>query len=127
MVSTEDSGKLTFDAPLGRWQEVIGGWAERTFEQTTDGIIRHLYEETAELYRANLMRPRQDMPPTSATGESTAAAIQQEAADCLILLLALAHHEGFSLVDAVAMKHLVNAGRVWGEKDEDGIVHHIDH
>jgi NTP pyrophosphatase (non-canonical NTP hydrolase) len=96
---------------LDQLQTTIGTWAETTFpDHTIESYIRHLREEVEELdashHEGNLI---------------------EEAADCLILLLSLAHFVGCSLEDAVVVKHGRNTRRHWGPPDEHGVVHHTEH
>jgi hypothetical protein len=81
-----------------------GEWAQRTFpHQTAGGILKHLEEEVREL--GDGFEP-------------------DEAADCLLLLLGLAHLRGFNLWEAAVAKHYTNRARTWGEPDGNGVVHH---
>lgn len=87
-------------------QRMIGQWSVSTFgaEVPYAAIIAHLRKEVKEL--ANSQEP-------------------EEAADCLILLLALAHRMGFSLEFEALRKHHVNMMRKWEPTDE-GFWRHVE-
>ncbi len=81
---------------LDRLQLAVGTWVAESFPgATAASIIAHLREEVGELHDA----------PESLRAE--------EAADCLLLLLTLAHHERFSLMEAAEAKHRINLTRTW--------------
>jgi 5-methylcytosine-specific restriction endonuclease McrA len=110
------------------FQKMVGEWADETFPKATPNtIFVHLVREVVELGR--------DLGITDA-GSLKAfhlgmrkghypATVSENAADCLLLLLHLAHKHGFSLYEAAGVKNAVNAGRVWGEPDELGVVEHV--
>lgn len=109
----------TKDAPwpigMDRFQQEVGEWANQTFTQATDhSIIVHLAREVKEL-RAYLTTEQ------AVTVESIAL----EAADCLLLLMHLAHRCDFSLIDAATLKHSINRHRQWGQADAEGVVEHV--
>jgi hypothetical protein len=87
---------------LQYWQ---GSWAQATFPMQTNGsILEHLRREVKELQDS-------DDP--------------QEAADCLLLLLAYAHRNGFDLFSEAVKKFHINQERQWGEPDAHGVVEHV--
>lgn len=101
---------------LDKLQRGVGEWGKRTFPQSHAGsIVKHLTEEVAEL-RAAVER----MPlATDAHAE--------EAADCLLLLLHLAHRSGFSLFDAAVVKFSINRQRTWETDGGDkGYCKHVE-
>ncbi len=100
---------------LNNLQTLIGTWGEETFHHDQYGIMAHLLEEIEELDEA--------VGSPNAPGDVERIAV--EAADCLILLLSLAHHMGFSLERAVHVKHQINKERKWGPPDERGVTHRI--
>lgn len=95
-------------------QRLIGEWGDEAFGTEDQGhaIVDHLIEEVAELDDSLYGRPPWQ--------------VIDEAADCAILLLQLAHRRGFSLRVAVLAKHAVNVKRRWGEPDESGVVRHVE-
>jgi hypothetical protein len=98
-----------------RWQQLVGQWADRTFtESTPRTIVAHLRREVEELVSSEPDRP-------DWSGHDTA----EEAADCYLLLLHLAHRFGFSLYDAATKKHLKNVSRAWGQPDVESVVEHV--
>jgi NTP pyrophosphatase (non-canonical NTP hydrolase) len=94
---------------LDRVQRIVGEWGTKTFPAATnESIVAHLRDEACELL---------------ADGSDLA----EEAADCLLLLLHLAHRNGFSLFDAAGAKFAVNVGRDWQtEPNERGYMSHVD-
>lgn len=92
---------------VDEFQRAVGEWADATFPLSTDQTIRaHLSDEVAEL----------------ADGVMVDAF---EAADCYLLLLHLAHKEGFSLDEVAREKFAINQRRTWGKPDERGVVRHV--
>ncbi len=92
----------------------LNAWAARTFPNaTTDGAVQHLLDEAAEL----------ELSITLGMGRPLMA---EEAADCLILLLRVAHLEGFDLLAAAERKFEELQMRTWGAPDARGVVRHID-
>jgi NTP pyrophosphatase (non-canonical NTP hydrolase) len=95
-------------ARLDRLQIAVGKWAEVTFEASTpDTICNHLAEELIELLgeervKAALHRVTQgnildeDFPPSDNPAE--------ESADILLMLLHLAHKNGYELMEATLKK-----------------------
>jgi len=74
------------------------------------GIINHLGDEFIEL-RENT--------------EKSPSRIPNEAADCFILLLQLAHSLDFDLLEEAKKKMETNRKRKWGKPDMYGIIEHI--
>lgn len=96
-----------------RFQSEVGAWAEQTFPQSTNkSIITHLHREVAELESCEIFGA-----PMSFW--------QDEAADCLLLLLHLAHRQGFDLLAAGVAKFRVNQRREWGAIDAEGVVERV--
>ena len=86
-------------------QKTVGEWGCETFSKATNTtIIAHLKREVNEL--------EDDCDP-------------EEAADCLLLLLHLAHREKFDLLAEAQKKFAINKKRKWGEPDSEGVVEHI--
>ena len=93
-------------------QEIVGRWAESTFPQSTEwSVVCHLRREVDELMDA------------IATGHQPS--VEEETADCLLLLYHLSHKCGFDLHDAGAAKFAQIKTRTWGQSDSDGVVEHI--
>lgn len=94
---------------LSAFQYLVGHWGEKTFGEapSVEGLIRHLEEEAAELKAA-------------ADAEQS-----EEAADCLILLLRIAHEQEFDLLEAAREKLTVLRKRQWHPPDGDGICRHV--
>jgi NTP pyrophosphatase (non-canonical NTP hydrolase) len=94
---------------LSFFQREVGMWADRNFPQSTSqSICDHLIEEATEVDDA-----------VDERAGHTHADIAVEAADCLLLLLHLAHKEGFDLVAATRAKFQRNQQRTW-ESDDHG-------
>ena len=93
--------------------KAVGLWADETFPQSTaESVINHLKREIIELEEA--------------VKNPTSFNIQQEAADCQILLWHLAHKCHFNINEEAADKHRVNKHRKWGKPDAEGVVEHVD-
>jgi len=100
----QDVEKAAFD----RLQAEMGTWCDQTFPNATpETIQRHLKKEVQELWDA----PKAERP--------------EEIADCIMLLLHLAHKDGISARDALRDKFEVCKKRKWGKPDEHGVVEHI--
>jgi NTP pyrophosphatase (non-canonical NTP hydrolase) len=96
---------------MDSFQSEVGRWAERTFAQSTPGsVVAHLRREVEELGAATMLGPFEDE--------------MNEAADCLLLLLHLAHKRRFSLLGAAQRKFEEIQERQWGEPDAEGVVEH---
>lgn len=107
--------ETTMTGQMDRVQHVVGTWADATFPDQTDSrIMDHLGEEVRELYDA--------IDATFAEPD----AVGDGLADCLILLLCLAHRHGISAADAVGEKHARNERRVWRFDPERGYDTHVD-
>jgi NTP pyrophosphatase (non-canonical NTP hydrolase) len=96
---------------MDSFQFEVGVWAEWTFAQSTPGsVVAHLRREVEELGAATMLGPVEDE--------------MAEAADCLLLLLHLAHKRRFSLLGAAQRKFEEVQERQWGETDAEGVVEH---
>lgn len=101
------SGAGEAAADLDWFQRAVGEWADRTFpESSRASITAHLGEEVTELQSVS-------------QGTGWFADAEEEAADCLLLLLHYAHKQGFSLLGAARAKHAINQRRTW-EADHGG-------
>lgn len=102
-------------------QAQVGEWGARTFPQSTPkSILAHLRREVEELNEVFTN------PPSFTSRNANIAALGEEAADCYLLLLHLAHRVGFDLQERAAWKFGVNQGRTWGPVDGDGVSEHLD-
>ena len=100
-------------------QKQVGEWGVATFPNATPtSITAHLQEETDEL--ESLCTPQ---PPE---GMAESSEIAKEAADCLLLLLHVAHREGFSLMDAALAKFAINQGRTWAPTPDGRYSKHVE-
>lgn len=99
-------------------QRDIHRWALETFPHGTDAsIIAHLREELEELSAA--LHVRGTLPRL--------LALQEEIADCVILLMNLASRHGISVEGAVDAKMAVNRQRKWQKtEDERGCFRHVE-
>lgn len=92
-------------------QQQIGEWSATTFPHRTASVFfPGLLREVWELERATI--------------EGEKEYIAEEAADCLIWLMSLAHFHGFDLLEVTKAKHETNLSRKWGEPDADGVCRH---
>jgi NTP pyrophosphatase (non-canonical NTP hydrolase) len=97
---------------MNDFQNRVGMWAESVFTRATPGsIVAHLRREVEELGAATHLGPWEDEV--------------EEAADCLLLLLHLAHKRGYSLLAAATAKFGENQQRRWGQPDAEGVVEHV--
>lgn len=89
-------------------QTEIGCWSGITFPNSSrETILRHLRDEVTELFAA-----QDDELP-------------HEIADCIMLLLHLAHKKGISARDVIREKFEICRKRKWGPPDEHGVVRHV--
>lgn len=90
-------------------QRAVAEWAERTFgHPPLEVILAKADDEFRELQAA-------------ATPEERA----EEAADVVLLLMHLAHRDGFNLMNAVGRKFQIVQERVWAAPDERGVFRHL--
>ena len=106
---------------LHEFQREVGGWADQTFPDSTPySIICHLQEEAHEL-RFVIDTALRNYDTVDESG------LQGEAADCLLLLLHLAHKRGFDLLRVARQKHDLNSGRTWEtDAGEKGYWKHVE-
>jgi len=100
---------------LNDLQRRVGEWGAATFPDANDRTIsRHLLDETLEL-EESIHTDEADVyiDPVS-----------EEAADCLMLLLHLAHRNGFSLFDETEKKLAINQTRTWNTVAPGGYTKH---
>src|SRR4029077_13537606 len=103
-IGRRDLEKETVDA----LQMAIGSWSDTTFPNSCrKTILRHLSDEVKELFAA-----QDDELP-------------HEIADCIMLLLHLAHKQKISARDAIREKFEIVKQRKWGKPDEHGVVRHV--
>ncbi len=101
-------------------QEEVGTWGDMTFPLSTPrSVMAHLADEIVEL--ADEIDAFTDHPD-----EPTRAALAEEAADCFLLLMHIAHKCRFDLVAAANAKFEKNRQRSWGEPDARGVVRHLE-
>lgn len=94
---------------LDALQVEIGSWSDETFTNSTpETIMRHLRKEVEELWDAS----KAERP--------------HEIADCIMLLLHLAHKDQISSRDAIREKFEICKKRKWGPPDEHGVVRHVE-
>lgn len=106
---------------LSEFQKEVGVWGDETFNKkrsvnvwdNTTGIINHLQKEFYELKEACKNKN---------TGKGI---IPEEAADCFIILIHLAHLHDFDLMKWAEKKMVVNRKRKWGKPDKFGVIEHV--
>ena len=87
----------------------VGTWGAKTFPDATDQeIYTHLKRELKELGR-------------TVTNEE----LCEEIADCVLLLMHLAHRHGISIDDEVRKKFAICKTRKWGPRDAEGVREHV--
>lgn len=90
---------------MNDFQKRVSAWQDKTFPwATADSVIAHLKREMVEL----------DEDRT-----------EEEAADCLLLLIGFANKTGFDLFQAAEEKFKVVQLREYGEPDDEGVSEHI--
>lgn len=101
---------------MRKFQKEVGEWGVETFPNAdNESITNHLSDEVEELDLAaypDLDGVRVDWP--------------EEAADCFMLLLHLAHRNGFDLLDEARKKFEVNKQRTWNTDSGNGYTRHDD-
>lgn len=99
-------------------QTEIGSWSDTTFPNSTPKtMMLHLRKEIEELddeLKANEIFP------------NTQGKTAHEIADCIMLLLHLAHRLKISSRDAIREKFEICKTRKWGLPDKDGCVQHVE-
>lgn len=107
-MSPQDTHPIIEKEALDALQTEIGSWSDVIFPNSSrETILRHLRDEVKELFAA-----QDDELP-------------QEIADCMMLLLHLAHKTGISARDAIREKFEICKKRKWGPPDEHGMVQHV--
>lgn len=110
--------------PLADLQAAVGAWGEATFplkgkhlSAWHDGLRAHLEEEMGELAEAMTeFAAAGSWQPASEGAErrdQASAALAEECADILLMLLHLAHRHGFDLASAAAGKFQIVQSRTW--------------
>lgn len=99
-------------------------WQRETFPGGSGlGAARHLLEEAGELVEA--LEPVKEGTITAALERDRE--MRKEAADCLLLLIAVAGLEGFDLLEAAREKMKINRARTWETSSgEKGYRKHIE-
>lgn len=101
-------------------QNEIYLWQKTTFPTgTIIGKMKHLQKECAEVINEI---------EKAYNGSGDHLAIEEEFADCFILLTGAAAHYGLTMeeiYDAMRKKLEINKKRKWGQLDSDGISKHI--
>lgn len=99
-------------------QTEIGSWSDITFPNSnTKTIMLHLKKEVEELEEAC---------DIDALFPKTKSEKPHEIADCIMLLLHLAHKIKVSSRDAIREKFEICKKRKWGLPDKDGCVQHVE-
>lgn len=92
-------------ADFEAFQRKVNRWQAKTFpESTIKTVLKHLTREVRELRKTN---------------------DPEEAADCLMLLIAFCGKKGVSLFKEVQAKFRICKKRKWGEPDADGVREHV--
>ena len=100
---------MSYPQDLDDRQHECGTWADKTFPSSTSAsIMAHLRRELVELAE-----------------ETDPIKRRAECADVLLLMIHLAHKEGWSLQSALRDKFEVNKRRTWGKPDAEGVVEHV--
>lgn len=117
-MTESDNHPIIEKEALDALQTEIGSWSDVTFPTSTpETMIRHFLKEAQEVedaHRADGLFPnsKKELP--------------HEVADCIMILLHLAHRNGFSVRDAIREKFEICKNRKWGPPDEHGCVRHVE-
>lgn len=117
--------KFREKSPLSNFQKTVGEWGDKTFNSKRMGempihalgMYNHLFKEVFELRNAleQVFNPHLEQ----------VSSVEEECADCFLLLLHLAHLFGFDLLKAATQKMEVNYKRKWKDPDEKGVIKHV--
>lgn len=103
---------------LDALQTEIGAWSDKTFPNSTPKtMMKHFWKEVQEL---------DDEVKLDETSPEEKSGTPHEIADCIMLLLHLAHRKGISARDAIREKFEICKKRKWGPPDADGVVQHVE-
>lgn len=111
--------------------DAISNWQKETFKQATPlSKICHLEEEIKELKEAliNEENARWNDKVSSKEYSKIFQNLNDEFADCFILLFGAAASRGYSyraICTHIDHKFEILKARKWGEPDENGVVRHI--
>lgn len=93
-------------------QRRVNAWQNETFPHSTAvSTLRHFVKEARELFD----------PEVGVIADNYA----EEAADCVMLLLAFAGKQGFDLIAEVEHKFAICQAREWQAPNADGVVEHV--
>lgn len=106
---------------LDEFQKEVGEWGEVTFPKSyINSVIDHFDDESKELIGNFKDEEGNRFSFVSYTNAD------EEAADCVLLLLHYCHKRDISLMQLMEDKMKVNRERKWGKPDERGVVRHVD-
>lgn len=99
---------------LDKFQRDVAAWASETFPgSTVEAKLRHLAKEVREL------------EAKAGRSDVARAAVAEECADIILILLHFAEAQTFSIADALLWKFEVCKRRRWGPPDAEGVVEHV--
>lgn len=117
------------------FQGEVGRWAAATFPDSTPmSKARHLLREAGEVGELSAILDLLAAAPPEVR-QSAAAMVEaieeelrpqlaEECADVLLILLHIAHSQGFSLLAEARRKFTENQLRKWGKADAQGVAEH---
>lgn len=111
-------------AGLDHFQGKVGAWGTRTFPKSYRvSKARHLLREAGEvLVEAATLEEAEAWGKDS---DGYRLRLAEECADVFLILLHIAHAEGFSLAAAARQKFTEVQTRQWGAPDATGVVEHV--
>ena len=115
---------------LKAFQDEVGAWGEETFGHSLPlSCHAHLVEEVAELRKdlEAVSRAEHDASPKRPSHAEIQYLKEQaatETADCMLILLHIAHKLKFDLLKVAQEKMQRNRKRTWGKPDENGVIEH---
>ncbi len=106
-------------------QDKVADWADRTFPNANrQTILCHLADELIEICGPFIVSSALSKWAHKQEDHPNAVDIREEAADIGLLLMHLAHKEGFSLEESEKEKFEKCKQRSWHLSDERGVHHH---
>lgn len=118
---------------LSEFQDEVGEWGNETFKHDDFSLYslwHHLEKEVKELaqaiadFKVPALNNIERLPEKPKQLDRTR--INDELADCFILLLDMAHVINTDILDEARKKLEINRQRTWGEPDEHGVIEHVE-
>lgn len=117
---------------LSEFQKEVGEWADETFKHddySLYSLFLHLGKEIKELgiaiadFMGQALQNLKELP--NRPKQLDRQKLNNELADCFILLLNIAHICNIDLLDESRKKMERNRKRKWRKPDKDGVIEHV--